>query len=258
MKQTAIFRKVAIDMFFAQLMWAGGFLGVMLIVNIVKIILTGMGIQDEVEGYFNSIYIAANIFMLIVGILSIYFLPHFVGNGVTRRDCFLGTALASIGLSITIPIITLIISLLEKMILGLVDLPYKMQTINDIELDGNLIGDIVQSIILTPYVNPLDHWLLAICVLSLNLFIYYLLGWFISSSFYRFDFIAGLAAILTSIVIKMLLDTLLRIALELPVFGWFSKLTFLPMSVALCGILVVILLTFWSVRRITKRVSIKM
>src|SRR5690606_29352554 len=186
MKQTANFPKVATDMFMVQLIWTAGFLGIMLIVNIVKLIIAGNQ-GNLAEGFFNSLFVAGGIYMFVLGILSIYFLPHFVGNGVTRKDYFKGTVLASIGISIVIPIITMIITFLEKFILNIVGLSYKEQTINNVDLDGNIIGDIIQSAIISPYVDPQNNWILAIAVLSLNIFVNYLIGWLIGSSFYRFD-----------------------------------------------------------------------
>lgn len=257
MKQTAVFPKVAQDMFTVQLIWTGGFLGIMLVINIVKGIMAGVQ-GNEVEGYFSSIFIAGNIYMLILGLLSIHFLPHFLGNGVTRKDYFIGTVLASIGLSIIIPIITIIVSVVERLILGFVDMQYKTQTINEVDIDANVVGDIIQSIIITPYADPQHNWVLAISVLSVNIFIFYLVGWLISSSFYRYDIYAGLGSILLSMVLIMLKDTLLRISLDLPIPGWFSTLDFLPVGIALLGIVLIILITIGLIRILTKRVAIKM
>ncbi|MEK5444343.1 MULTISPECIES: hypothetical protein [unclassified Fredinandcohnia] len=257
MKPTAVFPRVAKDIFFVQLMWTGGFLGIMLIVNIVKLIFAGIK-GNEAEGFFSSIFVAGNIYMLIIGILAIYFLPHFVGNGVTRKDYFIGTVLASIGLSIIIPIITLLVSVLERLILNILDITLKGQTINEVDVDGAVIGDIVQSIIISPYVDPQSNLFLAISVLSLNLLVIYLIGWLISSSFYRFDTVVGIGFILIGLNLKMLKDTFLRISLDLPIPGWYTKLDILPISFSLIGILLIILISIWFIRLLTKKVAIKM
>ncbi|MBY0098315.1 hypothetical protein [Mesobacillus maritimus] len=257
MKQTRIFPKVALDMFVIQLVWTGGFLGIMFLINIVKLIIAGVQ-GNEVEGYFNTIFITGNIYMLIIGLLSIHFLSHYVGNGVTRKDYFIGSFLASIGIAIILPIFTIIISSLEKFVLNLASISTKVQSINEVDIDDNIIGDIVQSIIISPYVDPQDNWIMAISVLALNLYIYYLIGWLISSSFYRFDVMAGIGFILIALNFKMLKDTLLRISLELPVPGWFSWLDFLPSGMALIGVLLIIVVTVWFIRLLTKRIAIKM
>lgn len=257
MKQPSIFPKVAIDMFVVQAIWTAGFLGIMLLINVVKTIMAGFR-GNEVEGFFNSVFVAGNIYMLVIGILAIYFLPHFVGNGVTRKDYFFGTVLSSIGLAITIPIITGLISILEKIVLNLINIPLKVQTLNEVDISGNIIGDIVQSIIISPHVDFQSNWGLAMAVLALNIFISYLLGWLISASFYRYGTVIGLASILTAIVFKMLKDTFLRMSLDLSAVGWFSSLEDLPIGIALLGIVVIILLSIWFIRMLTKRVAIKM
>ena len=140
----------------------------------------------------------------------------------------------------------------------MLDFTYKIQTINELDLDGNIIGDTIQSIILSPYVDPNENWLLAMLVLTVNIFVIYLLGWFISASFYRFDWLIGLVSIVIAVVFKLLKDTFLRITLDLPVVGWFSTLDFLPMSIALVGIALIIVISIYLTRILTKRVVIKM
>lgn len=257
MKQTTTYSKVATDMFWVQSIWTGGFLGILLLINIGKLIINGVN-GTEADGFFNSIFIASNVYMLIIGMISIYFLPHFVGHGVTRKDYFIGSTIAAFALSIAIPLITFIISLLEKFILNIVDISYSVTQINDIDLDGNFIGDLVQSVILNPYVDPHHNFLLAIFVMSLNLFLIYLLGWFISAAFYRFDFTVGLGAILLALTFKLMKDSFLRMALDLPTYGWFANtLSDLPTSIAWISILVILLLSIWLIRLLTKRVTIK-
>lgn len=257
MNQQSTFSKVAKEMFLVQLGWAGGFLGIVLVINIVKSFITGYQGSD-VEGYFSTIFIAGNIFMIVLGILAINFLPHYVGMGVTRKDYFIGAFLASLGITIFIPIMTIIISRLEQILFNMIDISYKVQTINEVNIKDNIIGDIIQSIIISPHVSPQDNWLLAAIILGINIFIYYLLGWLISVSFYRLDVISGIIFIFISVVLKMLKDTFLRIALDLPVVGWFTSLeNFLPSGIAWLGILLVIIATVRLIRKLTSRVPIK-
>lgn len=256
MNENKIYLKVAQDMYLSQFFWTISFLGILLFISIVRLLLALQG--DEAEGFFNSVFVASNIYMFIIGILAVYFLSYFVGNGVTRKDYFLGATIASVGLSITIPIITIIVYFIEKIILNLIGIQYKVQTINEIELDGNIIGDTIQMMILSPYVDPNENWLLATLVLCSNIFIAYLLGWFISCSFYSYDVIIGLIAIIMVIFLKMIKDTLLRIAIDLPAIGWFNSLDVLPISVAIACILFVILIILAVIRHTTKRVSVKL
>mgnify|MGYP001213374296 CR=1 FL=1 len=257
MNQPNYSMKVTTGMYVVQLMWTLAFLGVMLIINIAKNVYAGFQ-GNEVEGFFNSVFIAGNVYMLILGLIAINFLPYFVGNGITRKDYFIGSTIASLLLSISIAVITVVIFFIEKLIFNMLDFTYKIQTINELDLDGNIIGDTIQSIILSPYVDPNENWLLAMLVLTVNIFVIYLLGWFISASFYRFDWLIGLVSIVIAVVFKLLKDTFLRITLDLPVVGWFSTLDFLPMSIALVGIALIIVISIYLTRILTKRVVIKM
>ena len=261
MKQRT-FLKVAKDMFWVQMSWAFGFLGIMLAINIFKIIRATIQ-GNGVDNYYNSVFVAANIFMLVIGIISIYFLPHYVENGVTRKDYFKGTFIASLGLSVIVPIITISISTLQLFILKNIDkISFKEADINsivsEINLDiGDMISDAVTTIILTPYVDPQSNWMLAIGIFSLNIFIYYLIGWLISASFYRFDTLTGLGFILIAFIILTFEDTLLRISLDFPVANRFSILESLPFGVTVLGILFLILVSIWIIRTLTKSVTIK-
>lgn len=257
MKQTSMFPKVTKDMLMIQLSWAGGFLGIVLLISIIKSFISGIQ-GNDLEGYFSTIFIAGNIFMLVLGIIVIHFLPHYVGMGVTRKDYFLGAFLASLGITLFIPIVTIIITLLEQFLFHMMDFSYKVQTINEVNIKDNIIGDIVQSIIISPHIAPQDNWFLAAFVLSINILIYYLMGWLIGVSFYRLDVVAGLISIFSSIVLKMLKDTFLRIALDLPAVGWFTFLDkFLPTGIAWVGILLIVIVTIQLIRKMTSRAPIK-
>ena len=167
MKQKAVYPKVATDLFWVQLFWSFGFLGVMFVIHIIKVIL-GIINGNEINNYFSIVYVAAHIFMLVIGIISVYgFFPHYVGNGVTRRDYFKGATLSTIALSITIPMIASIISVLERLFINLTNLypvdsnPFISQGIAE---ESGLIGDIIKSVVIPPFVDLHDNWLLAILI----------------------------------------------------------------------------------------------
>lgn len=263
MKQDVIFLKVAKDIFSTQFSWALKFLGIMLVINIINIIRAI--IQDRgVDNYFNAVLIPANLFMLVIGILSVFFLSHYVDYGVTRKDYFKANLLSSIGLSVIIPILAIGISTVQQFILKNVEaFSFRVADINSVvsEIDSDFIGDIVQSFILTPHVDPESNWILALAVFSLNIFTYYLIGWLISAGFYRFKAeasIGGFGCILIALIILMLQDTLLRIALDLPIISSFATLEFLPLSVSVLGILLLVFISIWIIHSLTKNVVIKM
>lgn len=259
MKQSRIFPKIANDMFFVQLLWAFKFLGVALAIHIFKII-QGFIQGYEVDSYYNVVFVFSNIFILVVGILSGHFLPKFVENGVTRKDYFKGTLLSSIGLSAAIPIILICISQLEQLVIkNMGKISFKELDINSILLEiGDIRTDIVHSIFFSPFVDPKSNLVLAIAVFTLNLFMYYLVGWLISASFYRFANGIGIGFIVIAFIILTLEDVLLRISLDLPVSSRFEILDSLPLGMIVFCLFVLIFISIWIIRLLTKRVSIKM
>ncbi|MBY7141806.1 hypothetical protein KFZ56_01585 [Virgibacillus sp. NKC19-3] len=269
MKQKSIFPKVIMDMFSIQFAWAWGFFGIMLVINIIKVGRTLLG-NDSVDGYYDAVFIGANIFMLVIGIISTSFLSHYVANGVTRKDYFKGALLASVGLSVVIPIIAFVVDAIERFIVtnltnitfgdpGLNAVTQEIaEDIGDIGGIGDVISTIVQSVIFTPYIDPGSNWILAMGVFSLNIFLYYLLGWLISASFYRFDTVTGLGFIVIALVLLMAGDTLLRVTLGLPLLEGLAALNAIPAGVAALGVLFIVVVSIWMIRLLTKNVSVKM
>lgn len=260
MKQKAVYPKVASDMFWSQLIWAFGFLGIMLIIHIVKLVLATFN-HDSVDYFFNSSFIASNIFMFVIGIIAINFLAHFIGHGVTRKDYFKGNLIAAIGLSLAIPIISFIVNLLDEYLLKkLFSVEYRAATINEFEIGESfhIIEELVEAILLTPYVNPESNWLLALAIFSLNIFFCYIVGWLISASFYRLGTIVGLASILLASAALMIKNALLRISLELPVKSWYSGLEDISAWFALVIILIIIIAIVTGIHGLLKKVTVKM
>lgn len=259
MKQTTNFPKVAKEMFWIQLSWTVWFLGIVLLVNIIRII-TSMNQNTEVDNLYNAVFIAGTIYMLIIGIISISFLPHYVENGVTRKDYFKGTLLATIGLSIVIPIVAYGIYQLQLLLSKyIVSMNFQEVDFNSIalETEGNIISDVVLSIIFTPYVDPQEHALLALFIFSINLFTYYVLGWLISVGFYRFNVVVGLAFIVIALIILICVDTFIRIFLGLPVLYNVVNVELLPSALPFFAALLLIIMSLWTIRMLTKRVVIK-
>lgn len=264
MIQKSIYPKIASDLFWAQLFWAFGYLGIMLIIHIVKIVLAVVN-NVEMKDYFTSVFFSSNIFMLVIGIIASYgFLQYFVSNGATRKDYFKGTVIATIGLSLVIPILTSVITMIERVIFKVMNLQYSdMHLLTDNSMGdtvgdiGDIIGTIIQSVILTPFVDLQSNWFLAIIVFALNIFCYYLIGWLIGAGFYRYGGVLGLAFILIAVGAIFVQDSLLRSVLDLPLNGMVASVE-IPFVVAVLGIFVVIGVVLGLIRQLTKRVTIKM
>lgn len=265
MKAKAVFPKVATDLYITQFIWALNFLGFLLFLQIAKPILARipylkMNNKLNVGNYFDTVFVSANIFMLVIGIIVVLgFLPYYVNNGVTRKDYFKGAAIASLGLAISIPIVASIIYGLQKIIMKMTSFPIVEKSALSKQLlgsDEDFIGDLVQSVIITPFVELETNWLLAIVVFALNLFTYYLVGWLIGSGFYRFGLPVGLLCIAISFVLVYVQDLLLSLALDLPVQAQFTSLN-IPLSLAIIGTLVLGSIVLWMIRQLTRNVPVK-
>jgi len=254
MKKTVSFRTTAFDLLWIQLTITFWYLGIFSLINIGKLIF-GSGVSS----FYSTGYMSSNIFMLIVGIIAINFLPYFVENGITRKNYFLGNTIASIGLSIILPIIIYAINLLEKLIVNnFTTIALKGRSLDEIDMDGNFIGDIVQSIIITPFINPESNLILSLALFSLHIFVFYIIGWLIGAAFYRLGAIGGIIFVLIGVALLSIKDSMIRLALDVPLFPSFEALDFVPKSLALPLVAIVILVTLILIRLLTKRVAIKM
>lgn len=249
MKKPVQFPQVGFDLLIIQLTWTLGYLGIMLLVNIVRLLVFNV----EIDTFYNQSFFASNIFMLVIGIISINFLRYYVENGITRKNYFLGNVLASIFLSILIPIFSYIISILQ----GLVLTGFREPNIIP-ESDGNLIADLLQTILLSPYVDTEANLLLSLANFSLNIFVFYILGWLISTAFYRIGVIGGLLFIAIALGLAAAKDSFQRIALDLPLFEYFSFFHEVPTTIAISLVFAIIVGILILLRLLTKRAPVKM
>src|SRR5690625_5521729 len=90
--------------------------------------------MSNVDSFYNASYIVSIIYMFVIGIISISFLTYYVEHGITRKNYFYGNVIASIGLSIIIPIVLYLLSLIEEFIINL----FTAVTIDKNTLDGVL------------------------------------------------------------------------------------------------------------------------
>jgi len=259
MQKPVSYRKIGLDLFYVQLTWTFWALGIFLVINIVRLFFL-----DYVDSYYSGGYIAANIYMLVIGIIAISYLPYYVGNGVTRKNYFIGNVFASIGLSISIPILIYIISFFEKLIVhnftsivlrehSLVNAVEEITT----DIGGNIIGEIIQPFVITPFINPETNLVLSLALFSLHIFVFYMIGWMIGAAFYRLKVYGGLVIILIGLVLLLIKDSMIRVMLDLSLFQNFSVLGIVPKSLTLPVILAVVLVTIVLIRLLTHRAPIK-
>src|SRR5690625_3939780 len=107
------FPKIGFDLLTLKTIWSLWALGIFILMNIIQKIL--LSSQDSL---YISGYIASNIYMLVIGIIAISFLTYYVEHGITRKNYFYGNVIASIGLSIIVPVILYLMSLVEGFIIN--------------------------------------------------------------------------------------------------------------------------------------------
>jgi hypothetical protein len=265
MQQQPISLKIGSNMFTEQMKWTVWFIGISFLVHIIQICGNLLGTRsdnNEVTDYFLASHIAGNIYMLVIGIIAAYaFLPFFVQNGLTRRDVFKGSLLAAIGLSIVIPIITLILSLLVGWIVDLFNLPVTitdMPVFDKEDTSGNLIEAIVFSILDAP-TGVHENLSLALLLNTLNLFFFYIVGYFITTGFYRFNVMIGLGYILISISLISIRSMFWGTNTMDIVYNWLPIGTFqLSSSAFIVASIVLSLIIIWLIRLTTKKMAIKL
>lgn len=242
--------QAAFIMLQAQLTWTLWYMGILLLVNIARLIFSA----DGIDTFYNHAFVASNVYMLVIGIITISFMPYFVEMGVTRKSYFYGNAIASICLSILIPVFAYVLTIFEKLILA----NFKEPTFNiESAADGNFIGDLLQSILITPYVDMEANVLLSLAVFSLNIFAFYLIGWLIGAAFYRLGVIGGILFIAISIVLIAAKDSMQRIAMDLPLFETYAFFDAVPSRVAFILLVVIMFIPLILIRTLTKRAPIK-
>jgi hypothetical protein len=252
--------KVAFDMFWIQASWTLAGFFTMAVVQIVK---SYFAIRNgsEIGDFFTNTLTAGVVFVLVIGIISAsIFLQIYVNQGVTRRDHFIGGAIAALGLSIMIVVVALILTSLESFIVNLMDLPITYQTIIEEEIESNIIANIVLTVVSPTFLN-LDSlpWIVYLMVIVLRLFMFYLIGWFIAAGFYHSGVITGLGTILLSIIFISGFDlfwqnspnNILTKYLSLEVQS-FSPYIAILMSIIIIGIVL------FLIRILTKKVAIRL
>lgn len=252
------FPRIGLDMFVTQVIWTFFALGIFILINIIQKIF-----NMNVDSIYNSGFIASNIYMLIIGIIVITFLNYHVELGITRKNYFYGTALASIGLSLVIPVILYVVSLVESFIINrFTSFTIETGTLDGVltevvtDVDGNIIAEIVLSLILTPFTNPETNLLLSFAVFSLNIFIFYIVGWLIGAAFKQTGVIGGILFTLLGIAIVAVKDSMMRLAMDAPLFKNFAFLEVVPQAMAIPVIVFVILVTFVLIRLLTRRAEV--
>lgn len=237
-KDGSVTAKVASDLFFMQMKWAIWFVGIVFVVYlVVPMFVTDV---DALRLHFLAfIFQPTKIFMLVIGILSCFaFLGYFVGNGITRKDYFIGSAVAAVGVAVGI-------MLLASVLQGVL----------------HLVGLFTAYVPNRAFGEPFGvetAWLLPFVVFSLSVVAYYIAGWLVSIGFYRYGGFGGFVTIISAFIYVWLSDLSWEGERTLKLFG-FIELTLpsLPLPIFMVITIVMLVIGLWVMRSLTKRVPIK-
>lgn len=246
----------AVELFWVQLSWTLWAAGIMLAVNIVQMIF-----RSDAQSYYSMGYVSGNIYMLVIGIIVVNFMSHYVGYGVTRRHYFVGGLVASLGLSLVIPKLVYIINFVQKFVIG----NFTSVVLNDnkleeiaIEINDDLISALIEANILKPFIQPDENLIFSLAIFSLNLFVFYIIGWMIGIAFYRLGVIGGLFSIVLSLALITMKDTMLRVVLDVPLaISQLSSLADVASPLAWLLIVAVICVTIGIVYALTRKAPIR-
>ncbi|KHF41695.1 hypothetical protein [Halalkalibacter okhensis] len=235
----ALTSKVAFDLFAIQMKWSLWYIPIVFVIYlIVEHFVTE--VEEMGLSFMSFFFEPTKIYMLVIGIIScLAFLTYFVKNGVTRKDYFIGSSIASAGVAFSLMLISVIVT-------GIL----------------LLLGTFTTYSPLTNQVAFLDtnsFWVIPLISFSLIVLCYYIGGWIIAVGFYRFGGWGGLGFILIAILFLSLTDLLWEGELTHPLANYLN-LTIPALSIfsSIIGTLLLIGVGLFLIRKVTKRIAIKL
>lgn len=229
-----IAKKVTIDLYTVQMKWVAWYLP---IVYVLYFALVWFLKEPEIQemSLLTFTFQTATIFMLVCGILSsTIFLPMFVKQGISRKSYFQGALFSSIALALTINgmsvLLTWIISL------------FNMTAFQNVELSS--LGA--------------NSWALTTIAYIILVMLYFLVGWFIGSSFYRYGSSKGFIAIIIGLVAVTVNDLLWTFSTPKPFNGLLNmSLPTPPLAIAFIGSIVIATIATVLAHKVIKEMPIK-
>ncbi|TSB44913.1 hypothetical protein [Alkalicoccobacillus porphyridii] len=227
-KEQVVFKHIFND----YMTWSIWFLSIMVLVHIISVTaISYFGIESISWSILGTISQAAPIFLLILGIMNMGgILAYLTSNGVTRRDYFVGTSKAAVFISFILAVVAVLLLLIETMIFTM----FGWQLIESITVSGLFITFIS---------------------LVLRLTLFFFIGWLISAGFYKYPWLIGMLFIVIGVFLVSVSDF---------VWGDQGNRTFeflperdLPMLVAIIVSFILIAVTMWIIRLVTKHIRVK-
>lgn len=239
MTQVKLYPKIALDLFSEQFKWSLWFYGFLIAAYIIGLVIVN-NVGETLGGFFVFSTQSTSIFMLVCGILMAYgFTDYFVQQGISRKQLYYGTIIGNLALALAVTLIPLALNGLQHLIGTFIAMP--------VETD------------LTMLFAPATGWLSASGVYFLNIFTYYLIGWFIGIGYYRFGWLIGFVFVAIAIGAFSLNGYLWGDGGLSAAIPWIphNPADSIPL-IAVSGSLVMIVVLLAAMRLLTKRMDIKM
>ncbi|MYL40079.1 hypothetical protein [Virgibacillus salexigens] len=140
-------------------------------------------VEPAIDHFMYFMNESSPIFMLVVGIMMVFtFLRYYTEHGLTRRTYFIGGAIASLMITITIGVISMLLPVIEGIVLSLFGIHYPEH------LQFHSFG----------------YWISYFLLFIITSWLYYIIGWFIGHVFYRYNWWKGIFASFFGFVLVML------------------------------------------------------
>lgn len=224
------------DLTLTQLSWASYLLfGVILFFWVVRLFTSDPEMLNRT--FLDFIVQPGSVFMLILGLSSVSgFLTFLVKQGVTRRTYYTGVAVSGLLLTLALTAAGLLLHFVFRSLISGVE-----------------------------WLPPMGYeGLAAVPVIFAQLYLFYLMGWAIGATFYRFGVVPGLVSIACSLALLMGLSYLIGTGNDLPSLlvdrldiRVSSEPRTVPLSISLPTLALVAVLLLALMRLMTKRIRIK-
>ncbi|ADH97917.1 hypothetical protein [Salisediminibacterium selenitireducens] len=235
---TAIQKKVGVDLFSMQMRWAYWLIGVVWFLYLTGSFFSGT-LQDFILLHFmDSLFQPAKIFMFVIGIISgVYLMPLFVQLGVTRRNYFIGATVATFLVS---GVIMLFGMLLHTVTMGLT-------AVTPLTAGGGVVDFLPDELFL--------GW--RFVIFTLIAAVYYGTGWLIAIGFYRFKTWVGMLTIPAAIFFNVITELFWDSGLNIWLFFWIEADFSGSLPVSFVATVLILGVLYGIIRKLTADVAIK-
>ncbi|MFS0726854.1 hypothetical protein [Paenibacillus sp. 1P07SE] len=178
-----------------------------------------------------------SIFMLVLGLMSVSgFLTFYVKQGITRKAYFTGAAVSS-----------LVIAMVVTAAGGVLHL---------------IISPLMTNAEWMPVMGYEGSTVAVLPMFLLQLYLFFLLGWIINGTFYRFGVLPGLVSIAGAVMLLIGVSFLISPSVDMPLviterFDWLAVSSGMSLAVSLPILALVSAILLAIMRLMTKRVRVK-